>query len=295
MATIQRREDFVALIPKPNSSRSKSKTASAKRPPPLPAPKNEIQWWIIVPDIHASLSQEHDEKALGAAEEFMSSRKWDGYLNLGDLCDFGIISHHNKSNLRIVEKGRILEEYRVADSILSAHERIIRTNNPNARMIYLQANHEFRIEKYIDACPQLEGMLEVDKVLRLKDRKIEWIKSWSEGELVQLGNCFFHHGLYTNEHAAKKMVQAFNRNILFGHCHTFQVFTTHGYRADDVLIGGSLGCLCKIPQQYMRGSPSKWCHMITEFSFEPSSCDFWFNPIRIQNGKLCYDGEIFGR
>jgi hypothetical protein len=162
-------------------------------------------------------------------------------------------------------------------------------------MIYLLANHEYRIERYIDACPQLEGMLEVERVLRLKDRKIEYYKSWEKGELVQLGNCWFSHGLYTTDHAAKKMVQSFNRNILFGHCHTYQVYSTLGYRSQDVLIGASLGCLCKIPQQYMHGAPSKWVSMITEFSYEPSSGKFWFNPIHIQNGKLCYDGKIYGR
>ena len=289
MAAIQRREDIVAL-----SVSRQSKTATSKHPPRSPVKKSDIQRWIIVPDIHASVSQEHDEKALAAAEDFMSGRKWDGYLNLGDLCDLSIISHHNKTNLRIVEKGRILEEYRVADSILSAHEKIIRTNNPRARMVYLFGNHDYRIERYIDANPALEGLMEVEKVLRLKERNIEYVKSWEKGELVQLGNCWFSHGLYTTDFAAKKMVQAFNRNILFGHCHTYQVYSTFGYRSQDVLIGASLGCLCKIPQQYLKGAPTKWCQMVTEFSFEPSSGDFWFNPIQIHNGKLCYDGRIFG-
>jgi hypothetical protein len=94
-----------------------------------PPKKTKIERWIILPDIHASVSGEHDANALACVEEFMASQKWDGYLNLGDLLVFGIISSHNIGNLREVEGGRILEEYRVADAILTKHEKIIRGNN----------------------------------------------------------------------------------------------------------------------------------------------------------------------
>ena len=150
---------------------------------------NNIETWIILPDIHASVDGCHDANALACVEEFMASRKWDGYLNLGDLFDFGIISSHNKDNLRAVEGGRILEKYRVADAILTKHENIIRGNNPEARMVLLEGNHCFRIEHLIDANPAIEGSLEVEKVLDLNKRRIEWIRSWSKGELFALGNC----------------------------------------------------------------------------------------------------------
>jgi hypothetical protein len=74
---------------------------------------HNIERWVIVPDIHASVSGEHDADSLATVAEFMASRRFDGYLNLGDLIDFSIISSHNIGNLRDVEGGRILEEYRV--------------------------------------------------------------------------------------------------------------------------------------------------------------------------------------
>jgi hypothetical protein len=37
-------------------------------------------------------------------------------------------------------------------------------------------------------------MIEVPTVLNLAQRRIDWVPSWSKGELFSLGNCSFHHG-----------------------------------------------------------------------------------------------------
>lgn len=254
----------------------------------------KIERWIVLPDIHCSVAGDHDANALATVEDYMKSQTWDGYLNLGDLINFDIISSHNTGNLRAVEGGRILEEYKVADKILTRHTDIIRANNPKARVVYLEGNHSYRITRYINANPSLEGMLEVPTVLKLAERNIEWIPSWSEGQLFELGNCAFHHGLYTNDGHSKKMVTRFNRNILYGHTHDIQMYLSHGHRASDVLIGASLGCLCKIPQRYLNGAPTRWVQACTVFEWDTSTGDFTFNVIRINDHKLIYNSEVYG-
>ena len=258
-------------------------------------PPAKIERWIVIPDIHCSVAGDHDVYALATAEEFMASQVWDGYLNLGDLIDFGIIAiNHNVNNLRAVEGGRILEEYKVADKILTRHEKIIRSNNPSARMVYCEGNHCDRITRWINANPACENMIEVPTVLKLAERKIEWVPSWSEGKLFELGQCSFHHGIYTIDGHAKKHVTHFQRNILYGHCHDIQVYSSPGYRASDGMIGASLGCLCKIPQKYLKGAPTRWSHAVTVFEWNPSSGDFSFNILRMNNYKLIYDGKVYG-
>ena len=51
-------------------------------------------------------SGEHDADALATVADFMASRKFDGYLNLGGLIDFSIISSHNMGNLRAVASSK---------------------------------------------------------------------------------------------------------------------------------------------------------------------------------------------
>jgi hypothetical protein len=141
-----------------------------------------LKTWLILPDLHVPY---HDEKSLVAVERFMQSRKWDGWLCLGDFVDLDLISHHNLTNYREKEGQRILQQYKRADEILLRHERIIRGRNPQARMIWCEGNHEYRIERLIDEHPVLEGMIEPEIVLRLKERNIEYIKSWSEGKTLR--------------------------------------------------------------------------------------------------------------
>jgi hypothetical protein len=270
---------------KPRSNRS----STTKKQP------NKIERWIVIPDIHCSVSGSHDADSLATVAEFLKTQRFDGFINLGDLIDFSIISHHNLETLRAVEGGRILEEYRCADAILAKHEQIIRGNNPKAKMIYLEGNHEHRISRYIDAHPECEGLLEVPKVLKLAERKIEWIPSWSEGALYELGKASFIHGLYVNDHHAKKSLQRYNnRNLFYGHSHDHQIYSSFGFPADNVMIGGSLGCLCRIPQNYLRNSPTRWVQMITIFELDKESGNFQLTPIRLHNHQLIYDGKVYG-
>jgi hypothetical protein len=68
-------------------------------------PTSHISTYIIIPDLHVPY---HDEKSLVAVEKFMQSRKWDGWLCLGDFVDLDLISRHNLTNYREKEGQRIL-------------------------------------------------------------------------------------------------------------------------------------------------------------------------------------------
>ena len=87
--------------------------------------------------------------------------------------------------------------------------------------------------------------------------------------------------IYTNDAHAKKMVQRFGKNLLYAHVHDQQCYSSHGHPAENVLIGASLGCLAKIPQQYLRGAPTRWVQAVTVFEFDTVTGAFWFNVIRL--------------
>jgi predicted phosphodiesterase len=175
--------------------------------------------YLILSDLHIP---NHDQRSLAAVEKFMASRKRDGLVYIGDVGNFDVISSHNLGKLRLVEGERLLAEYRAIDEVITRHERIMRKNNPAARIVWLEGNHCFRVTRYLDAHPELEGLVEIPTILKLKERNIEWIASWSEGKTLKLGRLKLHHGFYTCDHAAKKMLLNFGANICFGHTHTVQ-------------------------------------------------------------------------
>ena len=193
------------------------------------------------------------------------------------------------NNLRAVENTRIFDDYKVAAEILDRHQAIIRKKNNNARFVFLEGNHEERMERYINANPACEGMLEVPIALELKRRGVEWIPYWSKGTVCKIGKATFIHGRYCTDHHAKKHVQSYGCSVFYGHVHDVQAYSavTHG----ATLIGQSLGCLC-LPQRYLQGHPDRWQQAVAIFEFLPDG-NFQYQVLRIVDHKFSYDNKIY--
>ena len=244
--------------------------------------------YLILSDLHIP---NHDQRSLAAVEKFMASRKRDGLVYIGDVGNFDVISSHNLGKLRLVEGERLRAEYKAIDEVITRHERIMRKNDPNARIVWLEGNHCYRVTRYLDAHPELEGLLEIPTILKLKERNIEWIPSWSEGKTLKLGKLKLHHGFYACDHAAKKMLQNFGMNICFGHTHTVQEYYSHNVDYNQAKVGVSIGCLCNRPK-YLNG-PSRWQQAFMIVDVDKRNGNFWYNIIRICDHKFIFDGIVY--
>jgi hypothetical protein len=136
--------------------------------------------------------------------------------------------------------------------------RLVRQRNPSARMVLLQGNHDYRAVDYANRHPGLKKHLDVVTNLRLKERRIEWVPSWERGKLFRLGNAHFLHGLYTSKYHAAKMVDTFGVCVYYGHTHDVSLYPKVTRGNDKTLEAGSLGCLCRYDQKYLKGAPTNW-------------------------------------
>ena len=218
-----------------------------------------MQRWLILPDMQVPYE---DRLSLAAVESYMAAHRWDGYLNLGDLLDFNELSSYVEGKPGAVTED-VATTFAAANEILDRHVRLIRGRNLKARMVLLQGNHDYRAVSYAEKHPGLKEHLDVPRNLRLKERKIEWIESWKKGRLFRLGNAYFTHGLYTSKYHAARMVDHFGVCIYYGHTHDVSIHpkVTHGN--DKTLEGGSLGCLCRYDQKYLKGAPTNWQQAVT--------------------------------
>ncbi len=239
---------------------------------------------LVLTDLHIP---SHDERSLSAVEKLMADYNWKYVLYLGDIMDFDCISSHNKENLRAIAGKTIWHDYEIANEILDRHQKLC----PTAKFLYAEGNHEERIQRYIDANPQLEGMIELEVGLKLKKRKIDFI-SYRSGKTFKIGKARFFHGIYTNQFHAKKTVEAFGDNIFYGHTHDVQSFSKEMHGDNKTLVGQSLGCLCRYDQPYMKGRPSKWQQCVTVFYFQK---DGYFNyyPIRIFDHRFVFNNKLY--
>lgn len=208
---------------------------------------------------------------MAAVEAYMADLQPDEIIYLGDLLDLNCISAHNLGNLRAVESTRLLKDFDAANAMLDRHAELTPLTK---RRTYAEGNHEFRASRWVDANPQMEGIIDIEKNLRLKERGIKYYKSWSKGEVHRIGKAAFVHGIYTSTNHAKNHVDAYGENVFYGHVHDVQAHskTTHG--DNKTIIGQSLGCLCDYKQDYMKGHPSKWQQAFGVFNFFP---DGFFN------------------
>lgn len=240
---------------------------------------------LVIPDLQIPY---HDPKSLEAVHKLMKDYKWDEVVCIGDFLDFDSISSHNKDNLREISGKTVFKDYGVGNRILDKWQKLC----PRAKFTLIEGNHEYRVERYIDANPQMEGMIEVPIGLKLKERGFNWVPFWSQGKTYDIGKATFIHGRATTQFHTKHMAYRYGRNVFYGHTHDIQQYSVEQDGKDNVFVGQSLGCLC-LPQRYMRGQPTKWQQAISVFHFFEDGL-FNYEVVRIFKNRFFYNGKVYG-
>ena len=236
--------------------------------------QKKFEKWLILPDLQIPY---HDSITLAAVEEYMkdvqsSPEPFDGWLQIGDFLDFNELSRYNDG-----AEGSVVDEledsYAAGNGFLDRHQKIM---GKKCKYVLLEGNHDYRAfdqaQKNINK--KFRGYLNYEKHLKLRERKIKWVKSWQNGEIYKIGKAYFRHGLYTNQYHAKKMVDRHGVNIFYGHTHDVMEIPVVQMGKDKTLAGKSLGCLCDYNQKYLKGAPTNWQQAFSVFFIEP---DGYFN------------------
>jgi hypothetical protein len=199
----------------------------------------------------------HDTRSLRAVEKYMGAHRWDGCINLGDFVDLNELSGYVKG-----KPGAIVEDladtFDEANEILDRHVALVRKRNRKARFVLLQGNHEYRAMSFGEEHVGLGRHVDVARNLRLKERGIQWVKSWEKGTLFRLGHARFLHGRFINKHHAHKMADMFGVSVYYGHTHDVMLYPKAALGNDKTYEAGSLGCLCRYNQRYLKGGPTNW-------------------------------------
>lgn len=241
---------------------------------------------LVLPDLHLPYE---DKKTLSAVEKLMAAQKWDEVIYIGDLMDFLAISDYEKNNRRLLEGKRLKDDYDHANALLDRHQALC----PLAEFTILQGNHDERMERFIDKHPELEGLLEVEINLHLKERGIRWIPFWRVGKTYKIGKATFGHGDATGKYHAYQMVRDYGCNVYYGHTHDVQSYPLQQKGDWKTKEGHSLGCLIDFRQaQYMRGRANKWQQAIGVFHFWEEG-DYQANIIRIFKHRFYYNNRTY--
>ena len=170
---------------------------------------------VVLPDVHLTTKI---PKPYQLVKKFIKDYKPTEIIILGDFMEVSALSSYDLCKRRKIEGKRFEEEVKVADREL---EYLI---NCSKKVTYLSGNHEFRVERYLDDHPELEGILDLPKRLELHQKGISWHKM---NKLIKRGKLFLTHGVYYGKYFAKKTVEEYGCSIVVGHAHRHQVHTIY--------------------------------------------------------------------
>lgn len=205
--------------------------------------------YIAIPDTHIPY---HDKRSVDAVFKYIeATRPHVGIVHLGDLVSLDQISSHNKENLIAKTATSVMKDYAAMRNFFDQLADAAGTDN----IYYIEGNHEIRAHRFVEQHPQLRGMIEVENNI---PTYVKYIPYSTKGKVLTLGKLAFGHGLYVNEHHAKRHAIAYCRNFVYGHTHDVQTYSLERHGHDDTIMATSLGCLCRYDQSYMKGRPSKW-------------------------------------
>ncbi len=204
----------------------------------------------------------------------------------GDVHEFGAVSHWVCDQSRALDFGTIKEAYNQIDKeIIVPLGKVAR----KASKIYLTGNHEDWLRKASEADPNLRGYVELEKNI-----KGDWKILPLNVPYKASRHLYYLHGVYTNLYHARKHVEAYQKTILYGHCHDTQSYT-HISPIDvkHVIKGQSCGCLCHMNPAYMKNKPQKWVNAISIAYVEEKTGFFWDYLIYIIDGRFVWNGRIY--
>ena len=113
---------------------------------------------------------------------------------------------------------------------------------------------------------------------------------YNEG--LELGDNIFTHGIYTNDHHAKKHVDVVGKTVLYGHTESQQLYTKVDTRG--VIQGISLGTQRDESKcEFLNHRPTNWVTAVGIIEYDINGNSTIYNP-RIQNGQFRYGGKIYG-
>jgi hypothetical protein len=233
-------------------------------------------------DIHYP---EHDERCINVLLKILKDVQPSIFILGGDQLDLSMISAYNKKKPKLLEGKRIGTTYiHFQKDILDKFEQILPRN---CTKYWLNGNHEYRVNRLLEADPKLEGLVEIKDHLNLDD----WIfKEYKE--VLSLDKMHFTHGLYYNKYHSEKNVRIYQKNLFTGHAHTSQIYTSVSPVDSLPKQGVSVGCLCDRNPEYARDKPNRWVQQILIF-WLLSDDTFHYQLLTIINGRTIFNGKLY--
>lgn len=203
---------------------------------------------LVLPDLQVPY---HDKQALLLALKAGRIFKADTIVSLGDFADCYAVSFFSKDPDR---NQMFKEEVDECNKVLTQIDRAF----PNAEKYFIEGNHEFRLQRYMqDRGRELWGLLTIPDLFDLRRRKWRHVPY---GHHVKLGELVFTHdgGLKSAKYFTGRLIDRYGCSVCVGHFHRIQMMMTEHLGGTRVAF--SPGTLCD-PQKvgdFIKSEVKNW-------------------------------------
>lgn len=280
--------------------------------------ESEIQTGVLIPDVHIgyrrdSYSREmipfHDRRCLDIDLQVIREVDPEIIIVLGDFLD---MPNWSKKFIRSPEFVNILQA-----SLNEGHWwlRSMREIAPEAKIIYIQGNHEERLPRFqkrsvkaaygvkpATATEDDPDLMSVENLLDLQSLGIEWVGQYPDGGYWINDNLIAEHGDTTSSVSGKsagKVLDDARESHVFGHTHRVESATKTAYpkNGPKVYRATSLGCQVYLDNNGTEAPGNKkkqdWQNAVGIVHYQPGNGYFSVSPQLIYDGKMIYDGKLY--
>lgn len=209
---------------------------------------------------------------------------------IGDYVDFYGINGHGPKDPTIFESFQ--DEVDRANASLDEIDKTW----PNIRKTYIEGNHEFRFERYLnEKCPELFGLTSTAKLLKMDSRPGWHWASYGPRQLEQVlsSKLFIKHEPTTT--SLIQMAKEHGASLTFGHLHRIME-SVHRTIDDRKLVsfcGGWMGDDSKKVFSYVKGH-LKWQNGFVIVVVNVKTQEFWHHVVEFNSEDAClYNGKLY--
>lgn len=234
----------------------------------------------------------HDPAALDAMFQFAQDWRPDIFVLGGDQLDCGCIAHWNDTYPGRVEGERFRDDLDTLDRLVI--KRIDKVTRKGGRKVWIRGNHERFCTDFLDRHASLRGLVSIEGYLRLKERGFEL---YDFGEAARVGKMWFVHGEHvgSNQYGAKRAVEAYGKNVRFGHHHSHGVhIKTSPIDESDFHSAVMIPCMCRKNPGYAKNKPNNWVNGFSTFEVDERTGLFNTHTHLMVRGRFVSGGKVYG-
>ena len=252
---------------------------------------SDAKRYLIIGDVHVPYEA---QDLIRAVCDLVRDIKIQGLVILGDFLDFFELTVHNAGSVRKLEGKRVVSTFAAGNRVLDQLEAAAGAQCQEKHYIF--GNHEDRVRRWLNQGDNAvfadDPLLDVAERLRLRERGWTVDQRYPKGR-VKLGKLNVVHGRYTTVYHAAMHLHKYQANVLYGHCHTSQVY--HGATIDGQHGGYGIGHLADPESEAMdyKGDPSNWINGCALVYVRPSG-DFQVVPLNFVHGVLHFGDRMYG-